>query len=233
MSVLKDAARKKVPPHHAVDMGLLAQALGLSRPVRLSQVIAGLNNSLPDFRIFDSGPLGPSTTTGWGQVGFTIDGGIAFRGAVHESGLIGHNYTFAMAIANYRDASGNVPVFVHSGVVEGTSAGLPFGTPKRDDSWPDSNDPQGGAYFDPFVAANWDSIKSSAWQASLNVDSNAGAAVDLIGKAMIAAALVAAGVSFTIAVAAGGGADATWGQDPETGEPRLFITPKPPKDGPQ
>ena len=112
MSGLKDAARKKVPPHHAVDMGSLAQALGLNRPVRLSQVIAGLNNSPPDFRIFDSGPLGPSTTTGWAQVGFTIDGAVYFRGAVHESGLIGHNYTFAMAIANYRDASGNVPVFV-------------------------------------------------------------------------------------------------------------------------
>ncbi len=222
MASFRNAARKKVPVHDPSDMAALAQGLGLNRPVRLSQVINGLNNSLPDFRVFDSGQLGPSTTTGWGQVGFTIDGGVAFRGAVHDSGFVGHEYTFAMAIANYRDASGNVPVFVRSGYCRRENSGLPFGTPRRDDSW------NGDGTFDRLVAANWDSIKSSAWHASLNVDTSVGDVVQLVADALIAAAAVYAGTSFTVALIAGGGANATWGQD-QNGQPTLIITPKPPQ----
>lgn len=154
-------------------------------------------------------------------MGFTIDGGVAFWGSVHESGFLGHDYTFAMAVYNYRDASGNLIVFVHSGSVEGTDRGV-TSAPKRDDSW------NGNASMDPFVSNNWDSIKSSGWHASLNVDTDPGQVIAaVVDGAVLAGALVSA-AAFVIAGIAGGGYTVERGTD-SSGNPTLVIYPKQPQ----
>jgi hypothetical protein len=222
MQSFRVLAKKMVPPNQPVTMAAVAQRMNLGRPVSLVNMMNQLNSSLPDFKIFDSGQLGPSTTTGWGQVGFTINGGVAFRGAIHESGFLGHDYTFAMAIANYVDPSDKLIVFLHSGSVEGTSSGLPFGTPQRDDSW------NGNASIDPFISDHWDSIKSSGWHASLNVDTDPGFVIQLVVQSLIDGGLLGAGAAFIVAAIQGGGAHWTQGKDPE-GNPSLGIEPNEPQ----
>ncbi|MBV8992936.1 MAG: hypothetical protein JO287_04360 [Pseudonocardiales bacterium] len=225
MLSFRDAAKKKVSPHGTVDMAGLAQELNTGRPVSLMTLIRDLNNALPDFKTFDSGPLGPSTTTGWAQVGFTIDGGVMFRGSIHESGFFGHDYTFAMSVANYRDSSGNLVVFAHSGSIEGTDSARPWHEPKRDDSWPSAADSQeGNASLDSFVSENWDNIKSSPWHADLQVDTDVGEVVKGIVVTLMGAAAFAAG-AFIVSLFLHG-ACAHSGTDPQTGQGTLVITPK-------
>jgi hypothetical protein len=160
MVSFREAAKKKVPVHDSVSMQTLAQQLGLARPVSLSTLIADLNASPPDFVIFDSGKLGPSSTTGEAYVGMTIDGGVAFRGYVREGGEFTHTYAFGMVVDNYTDASGKVFLFLQRGTVGGTLD--PF-HPREDDwAWPGT--------IDPFIADHWDSIKASNSHATLQVD---------------------------------------------------------------
>ena len=220
MVSFRAAANNMVPKSDPVDTAMLVQQMGLTRPASLHKLINTLNAHGPDSKVFDSGQLGPSTTTGWAQVGFTIDGGVAFRGSVHESGLIGHDYYFVMVIANYRDPSGKVVVFMYVGNVEGTSDD-PLGSPKRDDSW------NGGAIMDPFVAEHWDSIKASEWQANLSVDTKAGDVIKLVVESLFAGVVIAGIVLFTIAGAKGGGYHSEWTKD-DHGNPVLEITPNEP-----
>ena len=120
-----------------------------------------------------------------------------------------------MAIANHRDASGNLIVFVHSGSVEGIRSGLPFGHSRRDDSWTEGT-------MDPSVPNNWDKIVSSGWHASLNVDTDTGDVV----QSRLGSALIGAGAAFIVAGISSGGVIVTPGKDPE-GNPAIQISPKP------
>jgi hypothetical protein len=51
---------------------------------------------------------------------------------VHDSGFDNIDYTISAVLMS---ASGIAFTFQHSGNVEGTSAGLPFGTPNRNDDF--------------------------------------------------------------------------------------------------
>lgn len=207
MVSFRDAAKVKVPPNDPVDMATLAQQMKLSRPVSLRTLITDLNASPPDSVIFNSGQLGPSTTTGQALVGFTIAGGVSYQGSVHESGFIGHTYTFAMAVYNYRDASGKVFVFLKNGTIGGTVDAFD----SRDDSWSESN-------FDPLIPKQWDSIKKSGWYANLYVDTDAGQVLELVADVVLVA------VSAVVAVYLGSpDASCTTGMD-EEGNPMLQCT---------
>jgi hypothetical protein len=102
---------------------------------------------LEDSVVYSSGFLGPSTVTGIGQVGFTKDGGVGFRGHVRESGAIGHDYTLDMAFPDIKDSLGKVLVFTMQGEVHGLDAG------SRSSDWE-----RGGAKYDrirTLIIDNW------------------------------------------------------------------------------
>lgn len=176
MGSFRNAAKVKVPPNDPVDMATVAQQMKLSHPVSLRTLITDLNTSPPDSVLFNSGQLGPSTTTGQAFVGFTIAGGVSYQGSIHESGLIGHKYTFAMAVYNYRDASGKVFVFLKNGTIGGTGDVFDSG----DDSWSESN-------FDPLIPQQWESIKKSDGYANLYVDTDAGQVLQLVADVLLVA----------------------------------------------
>jgi len=142
-------------------------------------LIANLDASLPDNVVFDTGQLGPSTVDGWAQVGMTIDGLWGFTGSVHESGAVGHNYAFALALDPV-DASGLSWTFVREGHVSGT-----FDIGFRDDLWT----VQG--YF-PSIAENWYSVKAAAkashYKSTLQVSTQAIQVIEAIAAALAIAA---------------------------------------------
>ena len=141
MKKFREAATKRVPFGHQISVRKLAQTFDMRPPVSLRTLINVLDNALPDFVVFDSGPLGPSTTTGEAQIRMTIDGQVTFTGKVHESGAVGHNYVFAMIVDAYHDSAGDALVFLHKGSVN--SPIDEFGSP--DDPWNLSTNP------DPFI----------------------------------------------------------------------------------
>jgi uncharacterized protein with LGFP repeats len=72
-------------------------------------------------------PLGGSV-----QVVVTPDGWVTWQSHAHDSGFDNEAYSFVVAMA-FPD--GHVITLQHSGTTEGTVAGLPFGTPNRDDNY--------------------------------------------------------------------------------------------------
>jgi hypothetical protein len=117
-------------------------------------------NGIPQALLFTSPTLGPSTVTANASWILNSDGFFVFKGQIHESGVIGHEYGFGMAL-NVTDANGVGFAVVHSGSI---GPNLPFGDP--DDSWHDVG-------FDQRIADSWTTIASSSTRArsGLNVDS--------------------------------------------------------------
>jgi hypothetical protein len=72
-------------------------------------------------------PLGGGATVAMKQ-----NGDFTFSGFAHDSGLDNIDYVLSTLIWT---ADGQVFVYQHAGHTEGTSAGLPFGTPNRDDNF--------------------------------------------------------------------------------------------------
>jgi hypothetical protein len=135
-----------------------------------------VTDSLPHALMFNSGTLGPSTVTASAIWMLSDDGVFSFQGSIHESGVIGHEYGFGMAL-NVTDANGVGFAVVHSGSI---GPKLPFGNPN--DSWKDVG-------FDQRIKDNWAAIASSATRshAGLNVDSRVLLAiVDALGVPVIA-----------------------------------------------
>ncbi len=123
---------------------------------------AGFNFVLPhiddDLRVFDSGPLTSSLPLGGSaHLELRRNGTFNFSGHAHDSGF--DNIDYGMA-AVFFTASGVAFTFQHEGHVEGTSAGLPFGTPDRNDDFlmPGSN---------PIITSEWQNIAAGKFVAKL------------------------------------------------------------------
>lgn len=97
----------------------------------------GFNFVLPfhldETAIFDSGPLTSNLPLG-GFVHLVMkkNGNFTFSCHAHDSGFDNINYVVAAVLMT---PSGIAFTFQHQGHVEGTVAGLPFGTPERNDNF--------------------------------------------------------------------------------------------------
>jgi hypothetical protein len=92
-----------------------------------------LPHDLPEIATFDSGPLTSNLPLG-GSVHLEMrrNGDFTFSCHAHDSGFDNIDYVVSAVLLV---PSGQPFTFQHSGHVEGTSAGLPFGTPQRNDDF--------------------------------------------------------------------------------------------------
>lgn len=107
-------------------------------------------NSVHFHDVLTSGlPLG-----GWVDITMNAEGDVTFSGHLHNSGFDNIDYTLSVVVVS---ASGASVGFQHSGHTEGTVAGLPFGTPDRDDNFV-SPQPLNNQQ----IAANWNDLKNGS-----------------------------------------------------------------------
>jgi hypothetical protein len=101
---------------------------------------------------FDSGPVTSDLALG-GAVHLVVqrNGNFTLSTHAHDSGFDNIDYGMSAVLVT---ATGNAFTFEHIGHVEGTSAGLPFGTPRRDDDFTVTG-------RNPAITGAWDSIVSS------------------------------------------------------------------------
>lgn len=87
----------------------------------------------PDTATFDSGPLTSGLPLG-GSAHLIMrrNGDFTFSCHAHDSGFDNIDYVVSAVLMT---PSGIAFTFQHSGSVQGTVAGLPFGTPNRDDDF--------------------------------------------------------------------------------------------------
>ena len=114
---------------------------------------------LGDVATYDSGNLTSDLPLqGSVHVVFDEKGDFTFTSHAHDSGFDNIDYAVAAVILT---ASGIAFTFQHLGGVEGTSAGLPFGKPRRDDPYTASG-------TDQKITNEWPSIPDSSMAASIN-----------------------------------------------------------------
>ncbi len=104
-----------------------------------------------DTATFDSGPVTSGLPLG-GSVHLVMrrNGDFTFSSHAHDSGFDNIDYVISAVLIT---ASGIAFTFQHAGHVEGTSAGLPFGTPNRnDDSTTTGENPMISREFDGIFA---------------------------------------------------------------------------------
>ena len=114
----------------------------------------------PTSRQLDSGWLTSDLPLGGNlQVVMNDNGDFDFKSHAHDSGFDNIDYTVSAVIMT-PDAFAFT--FQHSGHVEGTVAGLPFGTPNRDDDFvaPAANN--------PLIGSHWDGILQGQLSARLD-----------------------------------------------------------------
>lgn len=131
---------------------------------------------------FDSGPLTSNLPLGGNaHIVMQRNGTFTFSTHAHDSGFDNISYSISAIVIT---APGEAFQLVHSGHVEGTSAGLPFGTPNRNDDFFVTNS-------NPAITAKWDDIVASGrLVASLTgTDKLASAINDLLAEAAKAAAV--------------------------------------------
>jgi hypothetical protein len=114
----------------------------------------------PDILNFDSGPVtSPLPLGGSAHLVIRRSGDFTFTSHAHDSGFDNINYALAAVLMS---SSGIAFTFEKSGHVEGTSAGLPFGTPNRNDNFVQTGN-------NPMISREFDSIVSgSRFVAKLN-----------------------------------------------------------------
>jgi hypothetical protein len=109
--------------------------------------------------VYDSGNLTSNLTLqGSAHVVFDGKGDFTFTCHAHDSGFDNIDYAVAAVILT---PDGQAFTFQHLGGVEGTSVGLPFGTPRRDDTYTGSGTNAG-------IANVWASIPGSSIAARIN-----------------------------------------------------------------
>ena len=117
---------------------------------------AGFNFVLPhideDTIVLDSGVTSPLPLGGSAHVVFRHSGDYTFSCHAHDSGF--DNISYAMS-AVVTSSSGLAFTFQHTGHVEGTSAGLPFGTPNRNSDFTTSGN-------NPMISREWDALRAGA-----------------------------------------------------------------------
>ena len=111
----------------------------------------------PDIKTFDQGVTTDIAVGGSAHVVMKKDGSFTFNCHAHDSGFDNINYTISAAVLT---PDGIVFTFQHSGHTEGTVAGLPFGTPNRDDDFS-----QGGS--NPQITAEWSGLLNATFKASI------------------------------------------------------------------
>lgn len=159
-AVQNAADRKKAPPHFNGSTRDLARQLGMAFPISVLGLIQTLEGLPPDTVTFNSEVLGPSTVTASAEVGLQSDGKASFRGRIHESGLVGHNYLFAVALLDVVDSQGKTLVFAHQGNVKGQ---LDIGS--SDDEW--QVDGQ-----NLLISDKWNIAKNSRFEFRLDVSTD-------------------------------------------------------------
>jgi hypothetical protein len=118
---------------------------------------AGFNFVLPhvdpDTATFDSGPVTSGLPLG-GSVHIVMrrNGDFTFSCHAHDSGFSNIDYAISAVLIT---ATGIAFTFQHAGHVEGTSAGLPFGTPKRNDDFTNTGK-------NTMIVREWDGIFAGA-----------------------------------------------------------------------
>jgi len=84
-----------------------------------------------EIQVFDSGPITSNLPLGGSaHLVITKTGAFTFTSHAHDSGFDNINYSLGAVLMS---PSGLALTFGHQGGLEGTSAGLPLGTPRRDD----------------------------------------------------------------------------------------------------
>jgi hypothetical protein len=107
----------------------------------------------PDTATFDSGPLTSGLPLG-GSAHLVMrrNGDFTLTTHAHDSGFDNIDYALSVVLIT---AMGFAFTYQHTGHVEGTSAGLPFGTPNRNDDVTASGQ-------DAAITREWDGIQSGA-----------------------------------------------------------------------
>lgn len=179
-------ARKKVPPFQAGSTHDLAQQLGMFSPISVQKLLGVLADLPPASVTFDSGPLTAGFVHGSAYLFLQSDGGVAWGGHVHESGAIGDNFRFAVALLDVKDEAGNVLVFVHSDTLAGQ---LEIGF--SDKEWNDFDSNQ-------FVADHWEQIKTTRFEFRLHASTDPFQVIEAVFEipgAIFVIALAGAGVA--------------------------------------
>jgi hypothetical protein len=147
----------KITAAQSHSVRAMAAAVGLATPFSLSVLIRRLQ---PEMVVLKSGPLGPSTVTASAELTLLSDGTWWFKGSIHNSGGLGENYLYSIAL-DFSDASGNHLAFVNTGEVGGL-----VDARSRDDSWDQAN-------FDQRIADQWDVIKNTGFNDLCHVSTDA------------------------------------------------------------
>ncbi len=123
---------------------------------------------------YDSGPITSGLPLG-GSVHVTLasNGSFTFSSHAHDSGIDNIDYTISAVLMA---PTGVAFTFQHAGHVEGTVAGLPFGTPNRNDEFT-----TGGT--NALISDNWAGLVGGVLLARLDGrDTTAAAIGDLLGQ---------------------------------------------------
>jgi hypothetical protein len=137
--------------------------------------------------LYDSGTLEANTVRGWAQLAVHKNGDWFYRGHVHENGVVGDNYAFAIAFKPV-DSSGDLLYVISTHSLGGTVD--PFHS--RDDDWQQSGN-------DPRITQNWDNIKRrgvSAFTSRLHAATEAVQVVEAVIEGLVVAIPAAFVASF-------------------------------------
>ncbi len=141
---------------------------------------AGFNFDLPhldpDLAVFDSGSITSNLPLG-GSVHLIMrrNGDFTFSTHAHDSGFDNIDYGISAILMTADGVAAFT--FEHSGHCEGTVAGLPFGTPRRDDDFLTSGN-------NPMVSREFDRLGGAVLKANLNgKDTLVGSLGDLLKEA--------------------------------------------------
>ncbi|MGC3971892.1 MAG: hypothetical protein QM775_32475 [Pirellulales bacterium] len=133
------------------NMDIVLTALGVDPVFQQKPPIPQPPPANGDIVTFDCGPITSELPLG-GSVHVVMkrNGDFTFSSHVHDSGFDNIDYALSAVLIT---GSGIAFTFERSGHVEGTSAGLPFGTPNRnDDSFTTGNNPMITREFDDLFA---------------------------------------------------------------------------------
>jgi hypothetical protein len=160
----------------------------VTEPEITDQVVVNIE-IVPDVQeiIYDSGTLEALTVRGWAQLAIHRNGDWFFRGHVHENGVVGDNYAFAIAL-NPIDTNSDL----HYAIQQGTLGGTVDPFEDRDDDW---QQPTGN---DPAIAANWNAIRlrgSSAFRSVLHASTDVAQVFEAVLEALTIGVIVAAGAA--------------------------------------
>jgi len=177
------SSRKKMPAFDQVSVHDLAVKLHIASPISLRDVMGGLNDLPPASITFGSGSLVAGFVHGSGYLYLQSDGGTAFGGSAHESGVVGENFFLAFLLLDVVDAKGQPIAFVHPDILAGQ---LTIGF--SDKNWNDYG-------LNAFIAANWDAVRTTRVRVVLHASTDGWQVLEaVVIGAFVAAGLAVSGV---------------------------------------